>query len=137
MSDQVGAPTWCREIARSTVSALQNLSESTGFDTFSSGLSGTYHMTASGSATWFDFARAICEVAAGAPDRLPWISEATSGRALAVQRILPIRTAEYPTPARRPPYSVLSNDRLFKVFGISLPDWRLQLNSAFTNLRST
>ncbi len=137
VSDQVGAPTWCREIARSTVAALQNLSAGLGLDAFSPALSGTYHMTASGIATWFDFARAICEEAANAPEDLSWISEATAGRTLAVQRILPIRTAEYPTPARRPPYSVLSNDRLSKVFGISLRDWRLQLSSAFTDSRAT
>ena len=133
VSDQIGAPTWCREIAHATVSALETLSTGPAFDSLSSSHSGTYHMTAAGITTWFDFAKAICETASRAPADLPWVAGATGGRPLSVQRILPIASAEYPTPARRPPYSVLSNDRLSQVFRISLPDWRAQLSSAFVS----
>lgn len=131
VSDQIGAPTWCREIALATVAALQNLSWHSSADSQLSSVSGTYHMTAGGITTWFDFAQAICQEAAHVPSNLPWIAEVTSARLLTVQRILPITTAEYPTPARRPPYSVLSNERLFHTFGLRLPEWSIQLRSAF------
>jgi len=130
--DQTGAPTWCREIATATVSALQKLSWDSNAGSPISRVSGTYHMTSGGATTWFDFARAICEETAQASASLPWLTEATSGRPLVVQRILPLTTSEYPTPARRPPYSVLSNDRLFQTFGIRLPKWRSQLHSVFS-----
>jgi dTDP-4-dehydrorhamnose reductase len=133
VSDQVGAPTWCHEIAYATVSALQNHAWDSDPDSLLSTVSGTYHMTASGSTTWFGFAQAICEEAEHSPSNLPWVAEATSGCPLAVRRILPITTTEYPTPARRPPYSVLSNERLFQTFGLRLPAWRDQLHSAFSS----
>jgi dTDP-4-dehydrorhamnose reductase len=131
--DQIGAPTWCREIARATTSILKTL--------FSDGeqsdevvaATGTYHMTAGGVTTWDDFARAILDEAARAPADLPWFASAMLGRQLVAERVLPITTNQYPTPARRPPYSVLSNARLNRAFGLRLPDWREQLHSAFTS----
>jgi len=133
VSDQVGAPTWCREIANATVSVLQNLSTGRDFASSLPSVSGTYHMTASGTTTWFDFTQAIREEATHAPSTLPWIAAITSGRPLVVQRIIPISTAEYPTPARRPPYSVLSNVRFSQTFNLRLLDWRVQLRSAFSD----
>ncbi|MBZ5502464.1 MAG: dTDP-4-dehydrorhamnose reductase [Acidobacteriia bacterium] len=129
--DQTGAPTWSREIARATASILEQRCRS-GPDAFSlAPVSGTYHMTAGGTTTWYEFAQAILEEAAQAPRDLPWLAAATSGHPLLVRRIVPITTAEYPTPARRPAYSVLSNSRLGSRFGCQLPPWRAQLHSAF------
>jgi dTDP-4-dehydrorhamnose reductase len=50
---------------------------------------------------------------------------------LIARRILPIPTKDYPTAARRPVYSVLSNNRLTHTFSLQLSDWRAQLNSVF------
>jgi dTDP-4-dehydrorhamnose reductase len=62
-----------------------------------------------------------------------WFAAATAGRPLAARRIIPIATEQYPTPARRPVYSVLSNARLRQAFGFELPDWKAQLGSVFAD----
>jgi dTDP-4-dehydrorhamnose reductase len=130
--DQIGAPTWCREIARATASVLEHLSQhGRDVSTFPQ-VSGTYHMTAGGVASWCDFAQAILAEASKAPPSLHWLGSAMSGRPLLARSVVPITTAEYPTPARRPAYSVLSNARLSRTFGVQLPDWREQLHSAFS-----
>ena len=49
---------------------------------------------------------------------------------LRAQLVTPIRTEEYPTPARRPPYSVLSNAKVQTTFGVKMSDWREQLRLA-------
>ena len=126
VNDQFGAPTWCREIARATTSILERQSRDNAGAPWLREVSGTYHMTAAGVTTWFGFAQAILEEVS---PELPWLEAATNGRPLIAQRIVPISTAEYPTPARRPAYSVLSNSRLTRTFGLQLPDWRAQLRS--------
>lgn len=88
-------------------------------------------MTAAGITTWYDFAKAILAEASAAENRPPWLTRALRGLTLRASQVLPILTGEYPTPARRPAYSVLSNSLLTKTFGVELPDWRLQLHRAF------
>ena len=131
--DQTGTPNWSREIARATVSVLQNVSRESNLLSSLEKLSGTYHMTAPGATTRFEFAQVICDELTRASTPPAWVSAATSGRPLIVQRIDPITSAEYPTPAVRPLYSVLSSDRLFSTFGVRLPEWRVQLQGAFGN----
>ena len=129
--DQIGAPTWSYEIARATTAVLKGLSE---YDSEAFSLervSGTYHMTASGVTSWFGFAQAILDEISQALPGISWPASATDGRPIMARRVVPITTAEYPTPARRPVYSVLSNSRLLSVFGMQLPDWRTQLRGAF------
>lgn len=129
--DQAGAPTWCREIARATASILERHSGQ-GLNVLPfQAVCGTYHMTASGVTTWYEFAKAILDEASQAPQDIPWLASATNGRPLVVRRITPITTAEYATPARRPAYAVLSNARLESVLGCQLPSWRAQLHSVF------
>jgi dTDP-4-dehydrorhamnose reductase len=134
VSDQIGAPTWCREIARATASILQELSLGSNLAISLSGVSGTYHVTAAGTTTWYDFARGILDEVTRTPADVPWFATATSDRPLITQRIVPIATAQYPTPARRPAYSVLSNERLSLTFRLRLPDWQTQLHSAVSDL---
>jgi dTDP-4-dehydrorhamnose reductase len=129
--DQMGAPTWCREIARATTSILADRVKKGLMPNSAQGSSGTYHMTAGGSGSWYDFTRAILDEASRVPANTPWLTAATQGRSLVAKRVLPITTDQYPTPARRPAYSVLSNSRLNRTFGIELPDWREQVHSAF------
>lgn len=102
VADQVGTPTPAALIADVTAQALQH----------GGGLSGTWHLTATGQTSWHGFAEAIFAeaVAAGKLARAP-----------AVQAIT---TAEYPTPARRPAYSHLAVDKLESDFGIGLPRWQ-------------
>jgi dTDP-4-dehydrorhamnose reductase len=127
--DQFGAPTWSREIAKWTVRVLAHLSRE-GQQAVSR-FSGTYHLTAAGKTSWFEFAEAILEAASRTPRGIPWFAAATGGNPLVVRRVTPIVTEQYPTLARRPAYSVLSNHRLKQIFGLELPDWRSQLASAF------
>ncbi len=131
--DQYGAPTRNVEIAAATIAALARTTErADGGDGFAN-LGGTYHMTAAGVTTWYDFAEAILQEASATPASSSWLASALGGLPLRAKRVTPITTAEYPTPARRPAYSVLSNSKLAKVFGIELPDWRIQLHRAFAD----
>ena len=104
--DQVGTPTWAYDIAYAIGALLPRL----GPETY-----GTYHFTNSGVASWYDFAVAIVE-------------EAQSlGVPLTLKQIAPITTADYPTPARRPAYSVLSGEKIAGMLGTTPPHWRQSL----------
>lgn len=132
VQDQAGAPTWSREIAASTAEILeQSIQKEAGPSL--TGIHGIYHMTAGGETTWYDFARAILEEARMQPQKGLWFAAATNGLPLIAQRVVPISTAEYPTPARRPVNSILSNSRLKQTFGFELPDWRKQLQTALSD----
>jgi dTDP-4-dehydrorhamnose reductase len=113
VDDQHGAPTWARAIAEATAQVLALwLSPGASADDRRE-LSGIYHMSCQGQTTWHGFAQAIfhdLELRGEKPAKLN-----------------AIRTADYPLPARRPPNSVLSGDRLLHSFGVGLPDWRQAL----------
>jgi dTDP-4-dehydrorhamnose reductase len=110
VDDQLGAPTSAAAIASATA-RLVELSES--------GASGIYHMTAAGSTSWCGFARAIFE--AGMLGTQP--------------RVQPIASSDYPTPARRPANSILSNDKFAHAFGFRLPTWEQQLNQVLAAMQ--
>ena len=130
--DRFGSPTWSRDIALATVKILaQLISHNDSSANALSPVSGTYHLTAAGETTWFDFASAILDEAARISPDVSWFAAATRGQPLITKRVVPITIAEYPSAALRPRYSVLSNSRLSQTFGIRLPDWRQQLHLAF------
>jgi dTDP-4-dehydrorhamnose reductase len=131
--DQFGAPTWSQEIATGTERILRQLSQQ-GRDSISK-FGGTYHMTAASKTTWFEFAKMILEEASRMPRGIPWFETATKGQPLVTRCVTAITTEEYPTPARRPSYSVLSNSRLKQDFGFELPAWALQLRAVFAEGR--
>ncbi|MCS4235342.1 dTDP-4-dehydrorhamnose reductase [Stenotrophomonas sp. BIGb0135] len=102
VADQVGTPTPAALIADVTAQALQH----------AGGLSGTWHLTATGETSWHGFAEAI-------------FAEAVSAGKLArAPKVEAITTADYPTPARRPAYSHLDVRKLESDFGIALPSWQ-------------
>jgi dTDP-4-dehydrorhamnose reductase len=78
---------------------------------------GTYHYTNSGVASWYDFAVAIVEEAR------------TLGLDLAVERVVPISSEEYPTPVERPAYSVLDCRTMTALLGHPAPHWRHSLRT--------
>lgn len=130
--DQIGSPTCAADIAVATAKILTNIyCRDADARAFSKG--GTYHMTAAGQTTWYEFANAILEEARRAPQNLPWLTSATNGRPIITQRVVPISTGEFPLPARRPANSILSNACLEHVFGAALPDWRTQLERCFSS----
>jgi dTDP-4-dehydrorhamnose reductase len=115
--DQTGAPTPARLIADATAAMLRQwIAED------DARRDGTYHVVSAGQCSWFDFAGAIVEGAAarGLIERRP--------------RLVPIPTADYPTRARRPAYSVLDTSKAAAAFGLQLPDWRVGLDSVLDAL---
>jgi len=132
VDDQMGAPTCAADLAAATTTILAALIADAKSQLISPHLSGTYHMTAAGQTTWYEFANAILDEAARASRNLPWLASATNGRPLLAARVLPISTEEFRSPARRPAYSLLSNARLKETFGVTLPPWRTQLQGCFS-----
>jgi dTDP-4-dehydrorhamnose reductase len=116
VSDQIGAPTWSRTIARETASLVVRMR-----DTRHTAAGGVYHLSSDGSTNWYEFARAIID---GDPASQEQICE----------RVVPIASADYPTAARRPAYSVLDNGKLRETFGIAIPDWRDELHRVLSEL---
>jgi dTDP-4-dehydrorhamnose reductase len=133
VSDQIGAPTSAKDLAEATTTILGGMTGGTTSKLTLPEVSGTYHMTAAGQTTWYEFAKAILEEARRAPQNLPWLKSATNGRPLIARCVLPISTEEFCSLTRRPAYSVLSNARLMQIFGVTLPDWRIQLQRCFSH----
>ena len=106
VADQIGAPTWSRTVATATASVVRSLQLPMPDHDAWLAQSGVYHLTAQGHTSWYDFAKAIVS-----QDEL-----------VKKPRILPIKTAEYPLPARRPANSMLSCEKFIRAFG-SLPPW--------------
>jgi dTDP-4-dehydrorhamnose reductase len=131
--DQIGTPTLNTEIARATTNILAQICDNEGGPFSVADVSGIYHMTAGGEASWFDFTNAILEEAAMSPAPGTWFAAATSSLPLITRRVIPVSTKEYPMAAQRPAYSVLSNARLNRIFSVQLPAWRIQLHSVFAN----
>ena len=131
--DQTGAPTASHEIAGATVKVLEKIrGQANGVPEWPD-IKGIYHMTAGGETNWYEFAKLILEMARGQSRPEAWLAAATRNRPIMARRIVPITTDEYPTPARRPPYSVLSNTRLKRQFAVKLPDWETQLRAVFSD----
>ena len=105
VDDQVGAPTWSREIAQATAALLARP------ELAARGADGLYHLTASGATSWFGFARAIFD----SPEMARIGVEPPALEA--------IPTSAYPTPARRPANSRLDCGRLFSRAGVRLDAW--------------
>lgn len=115
VADQHGAPTWARSIAEATAAILAQCRAPCDAGAIAE-RSGLYHMTAAGQTTWHGFASAIVD------------AMREDGEPVTVRNVVPITTAEYPTPAVRPSYSVLDNSKLADAFGIAIHDWRDQLH---------
>jgi dTDP-4-dehydrorhamnose reductase len=116
VDDQTGCPTSAFEVADAIVTILA-AAEAPGFDAW-----GTYHCVGADAVTWYGFAKAIFENAARFGVIVPELRAVT--------------TPEYPTPARRPPYSVLSTAKLERTFGVR--PWPLSdgLTECLSRLRS-
>lgn len=111
VADRVGTPTWARSLADAIWAAAADRS-----------ISGVHHWTDAGVASWYDFAVAIQEEA---------LALGILTRAVPIR---PLRTADYPTPATRPPYSVLDKTRTWAVFGRVAEHWRTNLRHSLREL---
>jgi dTDP-4-dehydrorhamnose reductase len=109
VGDQVGCPTWSRMVAETTALALQQVTGRGDRSAFN----GAYHLAAKGWTSWHGFASRIIELMPEADRKCREVDRIT--------------TAEYPTPSKRPAYSVLNCDKLQTTFGLQLPDWETSL----------
>ncbi|MGK7882946.1 MAG: dTDP-4-dehydrorhamnose reductase [Crocosphaera sp.] len=114
VSDQVGSPTWSYDIAHTITQILTNLNLAETRE--------VYHFTNSGVASWYDLAVAIFE------------EGKNIGFPLNIKQVNPITTEEYPTPAKRPHYSVLSGKKIANLLGYNAPYWRDSLKEMLIKL---
>ncbi len=103
VADQIGTPTWAADLAAAIVKVAGALKP---------GTRAIYHYSNAGACSWYDFAHSIMEL---------------SGLKCNVN---PINTAQYPTPAKRPHYSVLDKEDIVRDFGVLVPHWRDSLKKA-------
>jgi dTDP-4-dehydrorhamnose reductase len=104
VDDQVGSPTCAADLAGAIIAVAGRLSAGEEVPW------GTYHYCGGGETSWYGLARHVLETL-------------VSRRQMASFHITPISTAQYPTPARRPPYSVLDCRRIETRFGLARPPW--------------
>lgn len=111
VSDQVGTPTWAGSLARTIWAAVEQPAAS-----------GILHWTDAGVASWYDFAVAIQEEA---------IARGLLTRGVPIHAIA---TSHYPTPARRPTYSVLDTSETTRLLGVTAVHWRVNLRRMLDEL---
>lgn len=104
--DQIGSPTYARDLAVAIMTAVNK-----GI------IPGTYHFSNEGVISWYDFTKAIHRIAG-----------------INGCHVKPLHTAEYPTPANRPHYSVLDKTKIKETFGIEVPYWEESLQECITEL---
>jgi dTDP-4-dehydrorhamnose reductase len=104
--DQIGTPTYAPDLAEAILHILEKLENK---EVAPEQLAGIWHYSNEGVASWYDFAVAVMEIAG-----LPCI-------------VRPIETKDYPTPAQRPPFSVLNKGKIKSAFGLEIPHWRESL----------
>jgi dTDP-4-dehydrorhamnose reductase len=107
VADQIGTPTYARDLAICILDILPKISTNE---------TRVYHFSDEGVCSWYDFAIAIMEM---------------SGYSC---RVNPIPSIQYPTPAKRPFYSVLSKSKIKEDFGVKIPHWRESLKKCIENL---
>lgn len=101
VSDQIGSPTYARDLAQALLEIVAHVDNNPQFDQW-----GVYQYSNEGVCSWYDFAHAIFELTA------------------TPCQVQPIESKDYPTPATRPTYSVMNKNRLKTVFGLTIPHWR-------------
>lgn len=113
--DQIGTPTYARDLAKAMLDITQKLESK---EVPNEKAHGVFHYSNEGVASWYDFAMAIFEL---------------EGITCDVQ---PILSKEYPTPARRPPFSLMDKGKFKTTFGIQIPYWRKSLVACLKELKN-
>lgn len=111
VNDQTGSPTYARDLARACFELLNKTATL-------SRKGKLYHFTNSGTCTWYEFAQQIFK---------------ESGSSC---RAIPIPGSEYPTPAKRPSFSVLDTQKIQKDFELSIPDWKDALHRCIQKIKA-
>ena len=108
VNDQFGSPTYAADLAEVIIQIISAVQWQPGI----------YHYSNNGLISWFDFAERIKEL---------------SGSSC---KINPIRTSAFPTPAKRPAYSVLNKTKIKQVYGVSLKNWQDSVAECLFKLKS-
>ena len=111
--DQIGTPTNARDLAKAVLKIAQKIDNQ---EVSPEILRGVFHYSNEGVTSWYDFTKAIFEI-----------------REIDCQ-VNPIESSQYPTPAARPPFSVLNKQKIRDVFGIEIPHWRDSLKAVLKEL---
>ena len=111
VGDQQGRPTYARDLATASIQILNALN-------LGLPIKGIYHFANTGETTWFDFAQKIKELAG---------LECT---------LTPINSDQFPTPAKRPNYSVLDTQKIEKELNLHIPHWELALSDCILQLKN-
>ena len=106
VSDQKGRPTYAKDLAITTMKMIEAIDAG-------KKIKGIYHFANQGETTWFDFAKKIQSVAG------------------LTCEVNPIQTADFPTPAKRPAYSVLDTTKIEQDLGIQIPHWESALQACY------
>ncbi len=106
VSDQVGTPTYARDLAAAIAKILHS----------HQWVPGIFHFTDEGAASWYDFSKAIFRIA---------------GKNV---KVTPIPTEDFPTPANRPAYSILDKTRIKATYGVAIPHWEESLRDCMNLL---
>ena len=109
--DQIGTPTFAEDLARAIMQIISDVDS--GHSDFVPGL---FHYSNEGVCSWFDLAVEVCRLIN------------------CKGNVIPIESHEYPTPAKRPVYSVLNKSRIKEVYGVEVPYWRDSLEKCIKNL---
>ena len=115
VADQIGSPTWVQTLADVSRAAIDK-------DGRLKIAEGIYHVSAGGRTSWHGFAEAIFAAIADV-SRI-------------VKRVTPITTEDFPTPAKRPVFSVLSNQKIELAMDMRVPDWQQQLAGCAAEINS-
>ena len=117
VADQFGSPTSASDLAEAVFTIATKISSAADLDW------GTYHYCGKGITSWHGFAKEILRLASS------WMH-------LQTQRVEAITTADYPTPAKRPPYSAMDCSRIKKVFGINPKPWQQSLKQTIDRIHA-
>jgi dTDP-4-dehydrorhamnose reductase len=115
VSDQFGCPTNAADLADAILSVINKLQEGNDIQW------GTYHFCGGGATTWHGFAEAIFRIA-------------KKHSSLLVEKVVPVGSSEFPTPAKRPTNSVLNCSLIKKYFGIRTRPWEESLSGMIEQL---
>ena len=121
VADQRGTPTYTGDLAEAIIRLLSLEATPHASPLTPQSPYGRYHFSNEGECTWYDFA---CEIVNQLRER---------GAHLNVKTIKPLRTEEYPVPAKRPSYSVLSKEKYTMAAGTQVPEWKQSLRKYFVN----
>lgn len=121
VNDQIGGPTWSKAIAEGITNILKKNLVNTNKNFKILPSTGIFNISCGGETSWFEFAKMIFNL---------------SGLENTIE-LIPIPTEQYPTPATRPKYSLLSNEKLKKVLNYEMPSWKQALHSCIMSVQNS